>query len=106
MKNGVGVAEVEVGCASVILVGGRGAAVFQVKGTRMFSARQKREISDKVQKILRDTARPELPDGEIQFNLHVDGAESWSWADVRNNGAVPEPKINPWNENQDKGDRG
>jgi len=72
----------------------------------MFSVRQKREIADKVQAILRETEHPELPPGEIQFSLHVDGAESWSWADIRNNGAVTKPGVNPWNEIQDKGDTG
>ncbi|MEE8598503.1 MAG: hypothetical protein V3S69_03140 [Dehalococcoidales bacterium] len=66
----------------------------------MFSVNQKRDISDAVQKILRATHHPELPgDGdEISFNLHVDGAESWSWADIRNNGAVGNPGVNPHNE--------
>lgn len=68
----------------------------------MFSMRQKREIADAVQKILRDTNHPELPKGEIQFNLHVEGAEEWSWADIRNNGVVINPDVNPWNEEQDK----
>lgn len=68
----------------------------------MFSVRQKREISDVVQKILRETNHPELPQGEISFLLHVDGAESWSWADIRNNGVVIKPDVNPWNERQDK----
>jgi len=54
----------------------------------MFSVRQKREIADAIQKVLRETAHPELPAGEIRFLLHVDGAESWSWADIRNNGGV------------------
>lgn len=54
----------------------------------MFSMRQKREISDKVQKILRETSHPELPKGEISFLLHIDGAEKWSWADIKNNKAV------------------
>lgn len=67
----------------------------------MFSVRQKREISDKVQAILRETGHPELPKGEISFNLHVDGAESWSWADIRNNKDVKNPGVNPWNEKQD-----
>ena len=40
----------------------------------MFSVRQKREISDKIQQILRETAHPELPEGEISFALHVAGA--------------------------------
>lgn len=69
----------------------------------MFSVAQKRAISDAVQKILRETNHPELPDGEIQFLLHVDGAENWSWADIRNNGAVTNPGVNPWNELQDRG---
>jgi hypothetical protein len=67
----------------------------------MFSIRQKREIADKVQAILRETNHPELPPGEIYFTLHVRGAESWSWADIRNNENVPEPEVNPWNEKQD-----
>jgi len=66
----------------------------------MFSVNQKRQIADAVQKILRDTRHPELPVGEISFALHVDGAESWSWADIRNNGAVTSPGVNPWNERQ------
>ena len=68
----------------------------------MFSVQQKRKIAEEVQKILRDTNHPELPQGEIQFLLHVDGAESWSWADIKNNGVVTTPKVNPWNEMQDK----
>jgi hypothetical protein len=66
----------------------------------MFSVAQKRHIADEIQQILRETAHPELPEGEIQFTLHVDGAESWSWADIRNNGAVANPGINLWNEAQ------
>ena len=68
----------------------------------MFSVRQKREIADAVQKILRKTDHVELPaSGEIKFLLHVDGAEKWSWADIRNNGAVTEPGMNPHNEIMD-----
>lgn len=64
----------------------------------MFSVEQKRQISDAVQKILRETNHPELPVDEIQFHLHVDGATPWSWADIKNNGAVTNPGVNPWNE--------
>ena len=64
----------------------------------MFSVNQKRQISDAVQRVLRDTNHPELPTGEIQFSLHVWGAEAWSWSDIRNNGAVPVPSVNPHNE--------
>ena len=68
----------------------------------MFSTRQKREIASAVQAILGATNHPELPVGEITFWLHVDGAEEWSWADIRNNGAVETPGVNPWNELQDR----
>ena len=68
----------------------------------MFSVKEKRTIAEKVQAILRDTDHPELPEGEIQFNLHVEGDEDWSWADIRNNGSVTRPSINPHNEAQDK----
>lgn len=64
----------------------------------MFSVAQKRAISSAVQKILRATDHPELPDGEISFRLYVAGKEAWSWADIRNNGAVVVPGLNPWNE--------
>lgn len=67
----------------------------------MFSVQQKRQIADKVQQILRETNHPELPQGEINFNLHVDGAEVWSWADIKNNGSVLIAIVNPWNESQD-----
>lgn len=68
----------------------------------MFSVRQKREIADAVQKILRDTNHPELPaEGEIRFELNVYGAEQWSWATIRNNAAVTDPGVNPHNEAQD-----
>lgn len=68
----------------------------------MFSVRQKREIADKVQKILKETNHSELPDGEIQFYLHVIGATPVSWANIRNNGAATNPSVNPHNEAQDK----
>lgn len=67
----------------------------------MFSIRQKREISEKIQTMLRETGHPELPEGEISFKIHVSGAESWSWADIENNGAVLMPSVNTHNEMQD-----
>jgi len=67
----------------------------------MFSVKQKRSISQKIQEILKETEHPELPKGEIEFTIHVKGTERWSWADIQNNGAVQNPEINPHNENQD-----
>lgn len=66
----------------------------------MFSVKQKRQIADAVQQILRETSHPELPVGEISFCLYVDNAENWSWAVIENNGAVTNPGVNPWNEAQ------
>ena len=67
----------------------------------MFSVRQKREIADKIQKILRETNHPELPKGEINFILHVDGKTGDSWASIKNNDAVTNPSVNLHNERQD-----
>lgn len=55
----------------------------------MFSSELKSEIADKVQKVLQETKHPELPDGEIQLLLHVDGAEGGEWANIRNNNPAP-----------------
>jgi hypothetical protein len=66
----------------------------------MCSVEQKRQIAAAVQKVLRDTGHPELPSGEIEFTLNVNGAESWSFANIRNNGSVTNPGMNPWNETQ------
>lgn len=75
----------------------------------MFSLAQKQKIAEAVQGILRATQHPELPPkDEIEFELHVKGAESWSWADIRNNGFYGLSNIpvsNEWNEQQDKGKR-
>lgn len=67
----------------------------------MFSVKQKREISEAVQKILRATDHPELPDGEIKFSLHVDGSTHWSFAEIKNNSAIVNPSVNPHNELMD-----
>ncbi len=67
----------------------------------MFSVRQKREIADKIQAVLRETNHPELPTGEITFSIQIRGAESWSWALIENNGAVKNPGVNPHNEMMD-----
>lgn len=69
----------------------------------MFSVKQKREIAEKVQRILRDINHPELSEGEIDFNLFVLGTDkNVSWANIKNNGAVEVPSVNPHNEAQDK----
>ena len=52
----------------------------------MFSQDMKHMIAEKVQKVLQETHHLELPKGEINFLLHVDGAEASSWANIQNNG--------------------
>jgi hypothetical protein len=61
----------------------------------MFSPELKKEISEKIQQILRETNHPELPEGEIPFILHVDGGYGSSWANIRNTGNrhLPAPEI-------------
>lgn len=61
----------------------------------MFTVKQKQQIAEKVQKAIQDTLNDELPLGEVNFILHVDGAEDWSWANIRNNSArdVPVPDV-------------
>ena len=51
---------------------------------------------------MRETNHPELSKGEIQFQIHVEGKESWSWADIQNSGEILNPGINPHNEYIDK----
>lgn len=50
----------------------------------MLSSGTKSYIAREVQKILQKVLDSELPEGEIHFILHVDGAEEWSWANIRN----------------------
>lgn len=59
----------------------------------MFSSKLKHEIAEKVQEILKETKHPELPTGEIDFLLHVDGAEEWSWANISNNNRIKEALV-------------
>jgi len=51
----------------------------------MFSQKQKREISQKIEEILLSYKHPEMPTEKPKFRLHVDGSEAWSWADIEPN---------------------
>jgi len=64
----------------------------------LFSTKQKREISNAIQEVLRNTNHPELPHREIQFDIHIKGAENWSYAHITNNGSCVKPSVNEWNE--------
>ena len=70
----------------------------------MFSAEEKKQIAAGVEKLLLALKHPEMPDERPNFQLHVNGKEEWSWADILPNWTFEEaaPGVNPWNENSRK----
>lgn len=66
----------------------------------MFSASEKRAIAAKVEELLLALKHPEMPTSRPSFRLHVDGAESWSWADIEPNWKFEKegPETSSWNE--------
>lgn len=54
----------------------------------MFSTREKQEISEKVQQILREMNHPELPESEIVFELIVAGKGRCGQSKIRNDDAA------------------
>jgi hypothetical protein len=68
----------------------------------MFSAKEKQHIASGIEKLLLDLNHPEMPTEKPKFELHVEGKEGWSWADIKPNWvfAEGEPKgMNWFNEN-------
>ena len=67
----------------------------------MFSVKEKIEISKKVEEVLPSFKHPEMPTENVNFRLHIDGKEGWSWADIEPNwkfGPSAPATANPWNE--------
>ena len=63
----------------------------------MFSTAEKQKLSAVVESAIRELNHPEMDNENIKFKLHIDGRESWSWADIHENSKeVGTP--NPWNE--------
>lgn len=61
----------------------------------MFSAREKHWIAGKIQSVIKATGQHELPEGEVEFLIRIQGKEG-CWAEIRNNGAaVFPPEGNP-----------
>ena len=48
----------------------------------MFSIREKQFIAQEISKILSGLNHPEMGDKPPRFKIHIDGVESWSWADI------------------------
>ena len=67
----------------------------------MFSIAEKRKLAEGIEKLLLDLSHPEMPTEKPKFTLHVEGKESWSWADIEPNWTFDDknpPGVNPWNE--------
>ncbi len=67
----------------------------------MFSMQEKKHIADEIEKLLIGLNHPEMPKEKSTFHLHVDGKESWSWADIKPNWTFSQenrPGMNPFNE--------
>lgn len=64
----------------------------------MFSVAEKRHLAEVVEKAIRDLNHPEMDNDNIRFLLHVDGRESWSFADIHQNSLPVESAPNPFNE--------
>ena len=67
----------------------------------MFSVEEKKKIAETIEKLLLDLKHPEMPTEKPKFKLHIDGKESWSFADIEPNWVFEEGKemkVNPFNE--------
>lgn len=68
----------------------------------MFSVQEKRHIASLIEKTLLDLKHPEMPTEKPRFKIHIDGKESWSWADIEPNWVFDDGAkvigVNPWNE--------
>ena len=67
----------------------------------MFSNQEKQYIAQEIETLLLSLNHPEMPAEKPKFKLHVDGKESWSWADIAPNWVFEEGKVmefNPFNE--------
>lgn len=67
----------------------------------MFSFKEKQAISCAIEALLLALNHPEMPKEKPKFHLHVEGKESWSWADIEPNWTFTgenQPSVNPFNE--------
>ncbi len=64
----------------------------------MFSIAEKRHLAQIVETAIRELNHPEMDNDNIRFSLHIDGKESWSWADIHPNSERVKGEPNGWNE--------
>ena len=48
----------------------------------MFNTEEKQKIARVIEKTLLELKHPEMPTSKPKFELHVNGKENWSWADI------------------------
>jgi len=73
------------------------------KETKMFSTAEKKKIASEIERVLLSFNHPEMPKEKPDFKIHINGKESWSWADIEPNwkyGESNPPGVNSWNEKQ------
>ncbi len=51
----------------------------------MFNEKDKQQIAAIIEILLLSYKHPEMPEEKPEFALHVNGKESWSWADIEPN---------------------
>ena len=66
----------------------------------MFSVKEKQHIAKEIERILLELKHPEMPNEKPKFKIHIEGKESWSWADIEPNWVYEKKEygVNPWNE--------
>jgi len=51
----------------------------------MFSIAEKKKIAEGVEALLLSFNHSEMPTEKVRFELHIEGKEAWSWANIRPN---------------------
>lgn len=64
----------------------------------MFSVKEKQHLAQIVEDAIKALNHPEMDNANVKFLLHVDGKESWSFADIHENSKASPLIQNPWNE--------
>ena len=66
----------------------------------MFSVKEKNWLAAEFEKLVLSLNHPEMPRERPSFSIHVDGKESWSWADIKPNWHFEHapPPVHQWNE--------
>lgn len=62
----------------------------------MFSLKEKQFIAAELEKIILSLKHPEMPTERPKFKLHIDGEQSWSWADIEPNWTFENRKPSKW----------